>query len=177
MKQISYILTVFIGLSVCNAFGQVKDLLMEQTVRKLDFRTPDEETKSKVVSAFGKLPLHFVANRGQLDPSVVYYAKSEGATVYCTEEGLVFGFTRELRNRVMSLRAEGEAISEKLGFFTLTLKFSENRRVKPEAHGELEGKVNYFIGNDPALWRTNIPTFAEVVYRELEKTIDKGYFL
>jgi hypothetical protein len=175
MKQISYILTVFIGLSVCNAFGQVKDLLMEQTVRKLDFRTPDEETKSKVVSAFGKLPLHFVANRGQLDPSVVYYAKSEGATVYCTEEGLVFGFTRELRNRVMSLRAEGEAISEKLGFFTLTLKFSENRRVKPEARGELEGKVNYFIGNDPALWRTNIPTFAEVVYRDVYPGIDLVY--
>ena len=23
---------------------------------------------------------------------------------------------------------------------------------------ELPGKVNYFIGNDPAKWRTNVPT-------------------
>ena len=147
MKSISCILVIFIGLGVCNAFGKVEYLPMPQN------QPVDERTKSKVLSAFGKLPLHFVANQGQLDPSVVYYAKSEGATVYCTEEGLVFSF------------AEG----------SISLKFSENRRVKPEARGELEGKVNYFIGNDPALWRTNIPTFSEVVYRNVYPGIDLVY--
>ena len=86
--------------------------------------------------------MHFVANQGQFSEEVVYYAKSEGATVYCTEQGLVFGF------------AEG----------SISLKFSEVRRVKPEARDELRGKVNYFVGKDPALWRTDIPTFKEVVY-------------
>jgi hypothetical protein len=52
----------------------------------------DEATKLNLLSAFGKLPLHFVANCGQFPEEVVYYAKSEGATVYCTEQGLVFGF-------------------------------------------------------------------------------------
>jgi hypothetical protein len=27
---------------------------------------------------------------------------------------------------------------------------------------ELAGKSNYFIGNDPAKWRTNVPTYAKV---------------
>ena len=28
----------------------------------------------------------------------------------------------------------------------------------------LSGSVNYLIGNDPAKWRTNLPTYAGVVY-------------
>jgi len=160
MKSISYILITFIGLGVCNAFGKVEYLPLPQN------QSVDERTKSNVLSAFGKLPLHFVANQGQLDPSVVYYAKSEGATVYCTEEGLVFGF------------AEG-SISLKFNVIASEAKQSpearQSRRVKPEARGKLEGKVNYFIGNDPALWRTNIPTFSEVVYRDVYPGIDLVY--
>ena len=141
------------SLCVFNAFGN--ELLLPQHLRRSSptssgqvrfSRTPlreaatlsesfgqsvDERTKSNVLSAFGKLPLHFVANQGQLDKTVVYYAQSEGVTVYCTEEELVFGF------------AEG----------SVRLKFSQERRVKPEARSEFEGKVNYFIGNVPALWR------------------------
>ena len=38
---------------------------------------------------------------------------------------------------------------------------------------ELPGKVNYFIGNDPEKWKTNIPTYqAVVVYQEVYPGID-----
>ena len=30
---------------------------------------------------------------------------------------------------------------------------------------QLSGKSNYFIGNDPAKWRTNVPNFGQVKYR------------
>jgi hypothetical protein len=52
----------------------------------------DETTRSNVLARLFQTPLHFVANQGQLPEEVVYYAKSEGATVYCTDQGLVFGF-------------------------------------------------------------------------------------
>jgi len=128
-----------------NAFGQLEYLPQHQSV--------DENAKSNVLSAFGKLPLHFVANQGQLDKAVIYYAKSEGATVYCTEEGLTFGF------------AKG----------SISLKFSSESPVKPEARGELSGKVNYFIGNDQTSWQRDIPTFGEVVYRSVYPGIDLVY--
>ena len=32
---------------------------------------------------------------------------------------------------------------------------------------ELEGKVNYLLGNDPAAWRTDIPTFGRVTYQDI----------
>ena len=36
----------------------------------------------------------------------------------------------------------------------------------PEAEGleQLPGTANYFIGNDPNKWHTNIPTYAKVPY-------------
>ena len=141
------ILILFIGFGRHNTFGKVEymPILPEPSV--------DKSTKSAVLSAFGKLPLHFVTNQGQYPEAVVYYAKSEGATVYCTEEGLVFGFD------------EGH----------ISLKFSENRRVKPEPRNELEGKVNYFIGNTPTQWYTDISTFSEVLYREVYPGIDLVY--
>ena len=44
-----------------------------------------------------------------------------------------------------------------------------------EGANELEGKVNYFIGHDPARWRTNVPTFERVHYTEVYPGIDLAY--
>ena len=41
---------------------------------------------------------------------------------------------------------------------------------------ELEGKVNYFIGNDPAKWRTDVPTFGRVRYAEVYPGMDVVYY-
>ena len=41
---------------------------------------------------------------------------------------------------------------------------------------ELPGKSNYFIGNDPAKWRTNVPTYAKVKYQNVYRGIDLVYY-
>src|SRR5262249_9145044 len=49
---------------------------------------------------------------------------------------------------------------------------------QPEVAGgvELPGKVNYFIGNDPKKWRTNISTYAKVKYQGVYPGIDLVYY-
>ena len=49
---------------------------------------------------------------------------------------------------------------------------------QPELVGleELPGKVNYFLGNDPKKWRTNISTFAKVKYKDVYPGIDLVYY-
>jgi hypothetical protein len=49
---------------------------------------------------------------------------------------------------------------------------------KPLVSGldELPGKANYFVGNDPAKWRTNVPTYAKVHYRDVYPGIDLIYY-
>jgi len=41
---------------------------------------------------------------------------------------------------------------------------------------KLEGIVNYFIGNDPSQWHTNIPTYAAVQYTNVYSGIDLQYY-
>ena len=41
---------------------------------------------------------------------------------------------------------------------------------------ELPGKSNYFIGNDPKKWRTNVPNYAEVKYANVYPGVDLVYY-
>src|SRR5262249_21611221 len=38
------------------------------------------------------------------------------------------------------------------------------------------GKVNYFLGNDPSKWRTNVATYGQLVYNEIYPGIDLVYY-
>lgn len=44
-----------------------------------------------------------------------------------------------------------------------------------EGQQELSGKVGYFIGSDPAQWKSRLPTYGQVRYRELWSGIDLIY--
>jgi hypothetical protein len=41
---------------------------------------------------------------------------------------------------------------------------------------ELPGKSNYFLGNDPKKWRTNVPNFARVKYENVYPGVDLVYY-
>ena len=41
---------------------------------------------------------------------------------------------------------------------------------------ELPGKSNYFLGNDPQKWRTNVPHYAQVEYQDVYPGIDLVYY-
>src|SRR5271166_3929377 len=41
---------------------------------------------------------------------------------------------------------------------------------------EFPGKSNYFIGNDPKKWRTNVPNYAQVKYQNVYPGVDLVYY-
>jgi hypothetical protein len=49
---------------------------------------------------------------------------------------------------------------------------------QPQVSGleELPGKANYFLGNDPKQWRSNIPTYGKVKYHDVYPGIDLVYY-
>jgi hypothetical protein len=51
-----------------------------------------------------------------------------------------------------------------------------NPRAAVTGAEELPGKANYFIGNDPKKWRTNVPTYAQVKYQNVYPGIDLVYY-
>jgi len=51
-----------------------------------------------------------------------------------------------------------------------------NRRARLVGEGELPGRVNYFIGNDPAAWRRGLSTFGRVRATEVYRGVDLVYY-
>jgi hypothetical protein len=113
-------------------------------------------TKARGLAAYGKLPLAFVPNAGQLDRRVRYSAQVGGAGFFFTNREAVFSFAR----------GKDKSLALRLGFV------GANPDVVVTAQKPRAGRVNYLRGSDSAKWRTNVPTYGEVVYRDLWPGID-----
>ena len=60
---------------------------------------------------------------------------------------------------------------------TVRLKLvGANLRAKVVGLDPLPGRSNYFLGNDPKKWRTNVPTYAKVKYKGVYPGIDLIYY-
>jgi hypothetical protein len=58
----------------------------------------------------------------------------------------------------------------------ITLRFEgANAEAVIEAGAARPGKTHVFNGNDPAAWRTNLPSYADITYRQLYDGIDLQY--
>ena len=113
---------------------------------------------SDAAKAYGRLPLAFVPNAGQTDLRVRYQAQVGGASFYFTPREAVFSFAKERQGVALRLRFLGATRNPRI----------ERQRLGP-------GRVNYLIGNDPAKWRTNLPAYRQVVYRDLWPGIDLAF--
>ena len=82
-----------------------------------------------------------------------------GATFYFTPKEAVFAFSKESAGQ-----ARGVVL--RLAFL------GANPRTRIEGQQLGTGKINYFIGSDPAKWRTNLPAYRQVVYRDLWPGVD-----
>ncbi len=132
--------------------------------------------------AYGKLPLHFEANQGQTDPQVRFLARGPGYTVFLTPTEAVVALIR-MGNVEFGMR-NGESPSENpqsairnphSAVIRLQLVGANSA---PQIAGmeEFPGKANYFRGSDPARWRTNVPTYGKVRYREVYPGIDLVFY-
>ena len=113
--------------------------------------------QARASETYGRLKLHFEANRGQTHDDVRFLARGPGYSLYLTA---------------------GEAVLTLAGSNPVVLRMSMvGADPKPLVSGleELDGKANYFIGNDPSKWRTNVPTYAKVHYRSVYPGIDLVY--
>ncbi len=55
-----------------------------------------EATRQRIVQTYGKLPLYFIENQGQLDSRVAYYIQGGDKSIYFTGSGVTFSLTAAL---------------------------------------------------------------------------------
>jgi hypothetical protein len=99
---------------------------------------------------FGSVRVPFVANQGQTDPRVAYYATAAGGTLFVTRTGEV----------VHAL--PGMSLTETL----------VGGRARPAGQDRSPTGVSEFRGADRALWRAALPTYGAVSLGEVWPRVD-----
>ncbi|MCD6250537.1 MAG: SBBP repeat-containing protein, partial [candidate division Zixibacteria bacterium] len=140
------------------------------------------------------MPLAFTENRGQWDEQALFRANAGGATMWFTSTGAVYQFTRsipgeepqagpvdpihELSGRQTPSSAP-DMDCEPEQYESMTIKASfVGANPNPQVVGleEMEYKCNYFIGNDPNEWHTDVPNYTAVLYEQVYDGIDLKYY-
>ncbi len=103
------------------------------------------------VELLAKLPLRFEPNHGQADANVRFLSRGTGPQLFLTRNEAVVGGVR--------MRPVGG-----------------NPDPRIEGLEELPGKSHYFIGNVATQWRTNVPAYARVRYRDVYPGVDLVYY-
>ena len=141
--------------------------------------TPDLAANAHVRERYGNLPLSFEANHGQSDSKVKFLSRGSGYSLFLTsnEAVLVLSQSEADENRKASCVAPASVRTKhrKSAVVRMTL-VQANPQSQAAGHDALPGKSNYFIGNDPAKWRTNIPTYAKVRYEGVYPGVDLVYY-
>ncbi len=157
------------------ASPQVADRIIPAST---DAQSP-EEARKEAMNKISGLPLYFEANRGQVDPSVHYLARSGRFSLFLTDDAAVFSliggeFHKGPMPAGFPYKAGGET--------NLTQSAVRVRLVGANSHPQVEGleplpgRVNYLIGGDKKNWHRDIPTFARVRFNNVYPGVDVVYY-
>ena len=107
---------------------------------------------------YGSLPSAFEPNLGQTAPEVLFLTRGRGMTTFFTDTEAVMVLGRS-EQAVVRMKLAGA--------------------MKPRQAAGLEklpGVSNYFIGNDPKKWRTDVPHYARIEYKGVYPGIDLVWY-
>jgi len=111
------------------------------------------------------LPQGFEVNRGQADPRFAFVSHGPGYAVLLAadqaEMRLVAGADLPARGRAAALRVR---------------LLGANRRARAEARDLQPGRSNYFIGNRPGGWQTDVPRYGRAGFHQVYPGIDIAYY-
>jgi hypothetical protein len=135
---------------------------------------------ARAAADYGKLPLRFEANEGQTDARARFLARGPGYTLFLTPSEAVLALAKSdtRANSPHGGRKATAATAEPTtARAVLRLEMAgANPRPAIVQEDELPGKSNYFIGNDPVKWRTNVPAYGRVRYRDIYPDVDLIYY-
>lgn len=139
--------------------------------------------KAKLAAGYGRLPLQFEANMGQTDTHVRFMAKAGGGTLFLTDTEAVLTLPIQNVNKEISLkpfdmmRSIEKQKPSPTKFTVLRMKLTgASKMVQVSGVNKLPGIVNYFRGNDPRKWHSNIPTYRKTKFVGVYKGVDMVYY-
>ena len=120
-----------------------------------DVRAPSANLSTPTLQQFANLPLAFEANQDQADQRIRLLAREAGGEL-------------QLSDNSVTLRSKSSALS-----FHFKGANGTPRMVGEEP---LVERRNFLLGNNRSKWRTDVPTFRLVVYKQLYPGIDVSFY-
>ena len=145
----------------------------------------DPQARVKILDVYKDLPLSFEANHGQADGRVLFLSRTSDFTLFLTADEAVLAVhnmsnAARALDRIEKLQSSvGKALLDAKPVASDVLRVrlrNANPGLRVVGTDELPGTSNYFIGNDPAKWKNNVPTYAKVKYENVYPGIDLVYY-
>lgn len=123
-----------------------------------------QKSLNNAAAGLNGLPISFEENHGQVDSDVRFLAHAGKSAIYFTPSEAVLALysgDSKKDTAVSALRMQW---------------IGANAHPEMVAEGPLPGRINYLIGRDSANWRTDLPTYGQVRYRNLFPGVDAVFF-
>jgi len=148
-------------LVVATALISIRKPIFAKSITGKNQRAGAQAANPRIVESYGRLPLSFEANQGQTDSRVKFISRGSGYNLFLTSTEAVLS----LQEPPARKGRHPSAASSKSAAAVLKMRLvGANPSPRLTGRDELPGKSNYFIGNNPAKWRTNVPNYAKVQY-------------
>jgi len=137
------------------------------------------EARQKIGEDFLHMPLVFEANQGQTDPQVKFISRGDGYALFLTDHNVVLKLRQasEQPSKRPATQKQPGANVPAVHVDVLQLELAgSNPGAQANGLGELPGKSNYFIGNNPAHWHTQVPQFSKVEYHGIYPGVNLVYY-
>ena len=164
--SIAALLAVFVSVIFVAAQNADNNLPASNTA------TPVAPTKARVAENFGRLPLSFELNKGQIDQPVKFLSHGPGYDLFLTSTEAVL---RVHKPRVLQPDQSKDA-NVREGTVLRLKMLGASATPQVEGQEELLGKIHYLIGNDRAKWHRNIPTYKKAYFKDVYPGIDVVYY-
>ncbi len=141
-----------------------------------------DAAKQGLVASYSKLPLTFDANQGQTDPRVKFMSKGGGYSLFLTTTEAVLVLSHARGRETQPPGIDPELLKRESGpadrrDVVLRIKLvGASPTADVGGVDQLSGRSNYFIGNDPTKWHTNVPAYLKVKYQDIYPRVDLLYY-
>ncbi|MGQ9928357.1 MAG: SBBP repeat-containing protein [Chloroflexaceae bacterium] len=130
---------------------------------------PPAATSPQTTTALPDKAVLFIENAGQFNEEARFQVRSGDRTFWLADDAIWMTLLSPLSS---GAEPGGDARHPRQGI-NLRLSFpGANPHPRLEPFDRLETSVNYFLGNDPAQWRANVPVYAGVRYVDLYPGVD-----
>jgi Tol biopolymer transport system component len=128
-----------------------------------------------LTDAYRNLPMTFEKNQGQVDPRVKFISRGSGYNLFLTPDEAVLALNRPVqqddRSPIEQRHVRDKESPQEPDVIRMSL-LGANSSARLDGIEHLEGKANYFIGNNPANWRREVPLYSGVQYQGVYPGID-----